>query len=105
MVIFSTILIYLTYRRLCPRNIESITIYCFSSYYHYIMEFREIQQKRLQPQRPSTAIARRNFRYAGKRKGISLRAHPCALIIIFMGRLMRPISCTVTGSSNTSGVH
>lgn len=27
------------------------------------------------------------------------------IIIIFMERLMRPISCTVSGSSNTSGVH
>ena len=36
---------------------------------------------------------------------VYLYAHPCVIIIIFMGRLMRPIYCIVPGSSNTSGVH
>lgn len=36
---------------------------------------------------------------------VYLYARPCIIIIIFMERLMRPISCTVSGPFNTSGVH
>lgn len=38
---------------------------------------KDIAQKYLQPRRPSIAIARRNFRYAGKSKGLSARSLLC----------------------------